>query len=156
MTQKSYRHRQLAQIHIARKALCLDEDVYRLALADLTGKSSCSDMDLADLGKVIKWFEGQGWKPKKKSRSHSPKSAHKKPGEKDQEDKIRALWIGMAKSGLIRDGSEQALGKWIQRMTSRYNNGLGYQSPKWVPSWLLGKLIEDLKQWQKRLEDQVQ
>ena len=152
MSNKTYRQRQLAKIHIGCKELGLDEETYRQGLKTLTGKTSCADMGSAELGAVLEWLKRLGWKPKQRSRRYSPKTRDKEPGQKDARDKLRALWIDMAKTGLLRDGSERALGNWVRRMTARYNDGIGYESTDWVPGWLVVKLIEDLKQWKKRLE----
>lgn len=47
----------LAQIHIGRKALGLDEDTYRDMLEAATGKRSCADMRLGDLVKICGQLE---------------------------------------------------------------------------------------------------
>ncbi len=58
----------------------------------------------------------------------------------------------MNNDGWLRDGSEQALNHWVVRMSKRYNHGKGIANVEWLPDWLASKLIEDLKQWQRRCE----
>ena len=140
----------MAQVHIARKALALDDDLYRASLQKATGKTSCADMGVMDLCRAVQWFKDHGWEQKNYGRKYSPKSP---AGQKSQRDKVRALWIGMAKQGLIRDGSERGLGSWVRRMTAKHNGGIGWQTLEFVPDRWLGPLIEDLKRWKQRLED---
>jgi phage gp16-like protein len=149
----SNRNSLMAQVHIARKELMLDDDTYRSSLNSATGKTSCADMGVMDLHKAVQWFKDHGWKPKNKGRKYSPKSAQRPSDEKTQREKIRALWIGMAKQGLIRDGSERGLGNWVRRMTAKHNGGIGWQALEFVPEGWLSPLIEDLKRWKMRLED---
>ncbi len=146
---KSPRQRITAQIHIARKDLGLDDDTYRALLTGATGKSSCADMDLQQLYKALARMKAAGWKPRSRQaqrRKVSPASRHKDYGKKTEADKIRALWISMHKAGYLTDGSEQALGRWCHRMTGKY-------SPDWLNGYEAAKVIEALKQWQKRKEE---
>jgi phage gp16-like protein len=58
----------LAQIHIARKFLKLDEDTYRAVLHRVTGVDSLRQMSTAQLDQVIREFKSKGWKPTSKLR----------------------------------------------------------------------------------------
>lgn len=67
------RKKVLAQIHIARKQLALDEDTYRQMLATVTGgKRSCSDCNVAELYQVLQHMKDRGFKarPKKRVAQH--------------------------------------------------------------------------------------
>lgn len=57
-TQQHYRRNNLAQIHILKKALGWDDDLYRDVLENLTGKRSTKDMSIKDRWKVINHMEG--------------------------------------------------------------------------------------------------
>jgi len=71
---KDHRKRVLAQIHIARKDLGLDEDTYRLAISTATGgKRSCSDCTGPELQKILQHMKARGFKPK------ASKAGRKKP-----------------------------------------------------------------------------
>ena len=59
----------LAQIHIARKELALDEDTYRQMIATVTGgKRSCSDCNVAELHKIVQHMKERGFKAKPRKR----------------------------------------------------------------------------------------
>ena len=128
------------RIHVAKKDLKLDDKTYRTMLRNATGKSSCSDMGISDLHKALQAFKDRGWKPRKKT---GPKSGK----QKTQGDKIRALWISMAKDGQIRDGSEAALRKWIRRETKGR-----FDAPQFCDPATASRLIEGLKKWRDRME----
>ena len=153
-----HKRKAMARIHIAKKDLAMDDAEYRAVLAGQTGKQSCGDMTLTELFQVEHYLrDTMGWKPsrqKKNSPRVSPQSAHKKRSEKNSIDKLRALWIDMAKDGLLRDGSENALEQWVIRMSARYNSGRGIQKIEWLAQRpdLCRSLIESLKQWRTRLE----
>lgn len=59
----------MAQIHIAKKDLSLDDESYRSILLRVTGKDSCSKMKTAELVDVIKEMKRLGFKPKSTERS---------------------------------------------------------------------------------------
>ena len=59
----------LAQIHIAKKELGLDDDTYRQMIATTTGgKRSCSDCSVAELHQVIQGLKNRGFKAKPRKR----------------------------------------------------------------------------------------
>jgi phage gp16-like protein len=63
----------LAQIHIARKELALDEDTYRQMIATVTGgKRSCSDCSVSELHKIVRHLKDRGFKarPRKRVAQH--------------------------------------------------------------------------------------
>lgn len=150
--QKDNRKSVLAQIHIAKKQLGLDDDTYRQMLANLTGKRSCSDMVLAELYQVIRHLENVGFKKhrgtaRRKRLQYSPKS------QGQIIDVMRAVWIEMHKAGIVRDGSELALTRWAKRASSRRNGGIGVDSLEWLErdTKLASQVLEDLKQWRNRV-----
>lgn len=59
----------LAQIHIAKKQLGLDEDTYRQMIATTTGgKRSCSDCSMSELHQVLQGLKNRGFKAKPRKR----------------------------------------------------------------------------------------
>lgn len=141
----------IATVHIARKALQMDEDTYRALLTRVTGKPSCAQMNTVELATVLNEFKRLGFEAHlKPGRKVSPRSRHKAREEKTEVDKIRALWIALHQAGATQDGSEAALSVWIKRQTAKHNDGLGYESVTWVPVNLLPGLIEQLKKWRGR------
>lgn len=63
----------MAKVHIAKKDLGFDDDVYRDVLWRVTGKRSCKGMSLAELEAVVKDMQASGFKVK------AAKSKGKKP-----------------------------------------------------------------------------
>jgi len=147
-------HQGAAQLNMDTK----DDDQnseYHAMLFMITKKRSCSQMKEWELENVIKHLVKMGaqFKKKKNGKRLSPESKNKLPHIKDQRDKIRAIWIDMAKKGLIQDGSETALNKWVEHMTARYNKGAGIESVEWLTDVLLAqRVLEALKKWQLRLQ----
>lgn len=90
------RKKVLAQIHIARKQLALDEDTYRQMLATVTGgKRSCSDCNVGELYQVLQHMKDRGFKarPKKRVAQH-PGTPHNL-GREPMLQKVEALLAEM-------------------------------------------------------------
>ena len=145
----------ITQIHIAKKQLGLDDDTYRKVLKNATGKTSCADMDISELGKALQAMKDRGFKPmrKKANKKYGPKSRTIKTPAGDEikaaspGDKIRALWIEMANDGIVQSSSEESLRKYIKRMSKGR-----YEAPQFCDSFTASRIIETLKQWRKRAE----
>ena len=133
-------------IHIAKQKLAMDEFSYRAMLERVTGKTSCKEMSVAELMKVEAEMEAKGFK-KTSRRNHSPsrKSA--------VAHKIRAIWIEMSKKGLVRDGSETALNKWVRGVVNpiltAQNKPLALNVGA-LNDQMAGLVLERLKKWQAR------
>ena len=69
------RKRQLAQIHIAKKELKLDDDTYRAVLMDVAGVTSSKDLTSKGRRDVLERFISKGWENKKQRRGKSPNTA---------------------------------------------------------------------------------
>ncbi|MCK8129919.1 regulatory protein GemA [Pseudoalteromonas sp. 2CM39R] len=140
-------------IHIAKGQLGLDDDTYRAALLGSAGKTSCSQMSLPELNKVLEHFKKAGFKAKAKRRL-SPKSSAKQLGEIN---KIRAIWISMHKQNIVRDGSETALDAYVNRMLNRAKEGVNVSyHTQFLTQQQAFKVLESLKQWQKRESNKEQ
>lgn len=110
-------------IHAGKRALGLDDDTYREMLVDVTGLDSCRKMTARDLKKVLFRLRQAGFVQTQKDPS-------------PQEKKIRALWITLAKAGVVKDQSRKAMYAYVRRMTQRTKN--------------LTPVIESLKAWCQR------
>lgn len=137
----------IAQIHIARNDLAMDEDTYRQMIATVTrGKArSCRDCSLGDLYSILARMQQLGWKNNR--RKYSPKAQGKIV------DVIRAVWINMHQDGIVGDGSEAALSAWVERQTSRMNGGQGVVAVEWLERdpKMAAQVLESLKKWYKRV-----
>ena len=132
-------------IHIAKGQLALDDDTYRSLLgAVVPGKSSCREMTIIELQSVIQALEAKGFKSKPQRRSQRRMSA-----PSDVSLKIRAIWKTMFNEGFIRDGSDIALDRFVQRQTRIRNGGAGVSSLEWLRD-AEANFLESLKQWHIR------
>ncbi len=105
----------IAKIHIAKNQLGMNDDEYRDLLERLTeGKRSCADCNETELDLIMQNMIKLGFKQQTKKKL-SPITRHKE--EKEQIDKIRALWIDMARRGVIGNRYEPALQKFCHRIT---------------------------------------
>lgn len=133
-------------IHIAKNQLALDDDTYRALLSSvIPGKTSCRDMTETELQQVIKALEAKGFKSKPKRPS---KRRMSKPS--DISKKIRVVWQMMFSDGFLRDGSDLALDRFVQRHTSQKNGGQGVSSLEWLRGDMELNFLESLKQWHIR------
>ncbi|WMO14345.1 gp16 family protein [Pseudoalteromonas piscicida] len=142
-------------IHVGKTSLGWDEDLYRQVLVELTKKESCKGMNVGELNKVLSHMKDKGFKVEAKKSGkgrNSPMTRDKEPEDKTPLDKLRQVWIEMAHAGLLRDGSEQALLKWSKGQAKRLNKGVAVERLEWLKPSMLHSLIEQLKQWRKRLE----
>jgi phage gp16-like protein len=115
---KPLRQRLLAKVHIAKKEMKLSDDDYAVIVESVSrpGKTSSAQLNLQQLEALIERFKELGWQSKKPKKL-SPKSRDKAEFEKNQKDKIRALWITAGQVGAIADNSESALQGFVKRMT---------------------------------------
>lgn len=154
------RRGELAKIHIAKKDLALDDEVYRQVIADIGGAKSGSSADLSSLGRarVLQHFVSKGWKPhRKKSASDQSPKRSTNSGEElasaNQVRMIRSIWIQMADAGVITNREESSLRTWVRSTTRRYHpQHAGYSAPEFLPGWVAQKVVEHIKSWARRCE----
>ncbi len=130
---------QLAKIHIAKKELQLTEEMYRDILHVNFGAKSSSNLNQFQADKLLDIFKAKGWKAK----SSSKKSGKSPRYDDAQHRKIVATWITLADAGVIRNRKDQALQKYVKRVT-------GVDNLKWCGVFECSALIESLKAMGKR------
>ncbi|MGE6160605.1 gp16 family protein [Aeromonas salmonicida] len=142
--------RLLTLVQVGRRELSLDEEDYRALLESVTGARSAKGLKAAQLEDVVKAMKGLGFKVKggTTSRRSPPSSAHVQAPEVR---KVRAIWITMYNDGFVRDGSDDALGSYIKRMTANSNGGAGINRAEWLTSAQAERVLEALKKWHIRL-----
>lgn len=144
-------------IKIGQNQLNMDDDSYRAMLKRLTNKTSATKLTVVELHKVIHELQQKGAKitffPKRgsKPQDYSPATGER-PVKSEITHKIRAVWIEMGNSGMLRDSSEQALNAYARKIfknrpTLLLNVGA-------LNSQEATQLLEMLKQWQKRVAKQ--
>ncbi|SHG65451.1 Mu-like prophage protein gp16 [Pantoea sesami] len=131
-------------IHVARRALKLDDDTYRAALQHVTGKMSCRELKVEELEKVLKYLEEKGFR---RTRNRSPV---RRQNEDDLKAKVRCIWQQMHKDGFIHDGSDTGLDAFVAKMTVKTNDGKGIASLSWCRGDNLLLVLESIKQWHLR------
>lgn len=144
----------ISKIHIAKNELNMDNDTYRAFLKTTVNKESCSDMSFSELHLVLEAMKKKGFKVKAKNSTTKTKSQKMSPPSLGRRiDKMRAIWITMAKDGHIDDGSETALSNWVQGEVRR-QGGIPVDSLEWLEAQhaVLNKVLEQLKRWQARAE----
>ena len=91
----------IAKIHVAKAQLNMEDDVYRQFLRETTGQSSCRDLDLLQLQRVIAKMERLGFKPTRKNIGTKP--LHK-TDVSAMMNKLTALLATSGKSWAYADG----------------------------------------------------
>lgn len=128
----------LAKIHIAKKALGLDDDTYRAILRRIGGVESSAQLDAAGRRALLAEFRSKGWKPK------PPRAAQTRTLASDPQSRlIRALWLTLHQAGKVRDPSERSLGHYVKRQT-------GVDRLDWLSVQQARTVIEALKGWAAR------
>jgi phage gp16-like protein len=126
----------IAAIHVAKKQLGLDDDTYRSALRQVTGKASAADMSEGERQKVLERFRQQGFK--------AASTGARKPLEGKFAPKLQALWIAGWNLGLVRDRDDRALLAFVKRQT-------GIDHVRFLRHGQdAAKAIEGLKGWLER------
>lgn len=138
-TADSLRRAELAQIHIARAQLGLDDDTYRAVLREVCGVASSKDLSWQGRKKLLDHFKSRGWVNQSPRRARHPH----KPVAPLQPGLIRVLWSALADAGRVRTNTDEALGAWLK------NRGLP-ERPEWLDAAQLNKSIEALKKWLAR------
>jgi phage gp16-like protein len=128
--------RLLAELHILRKRIGLDDDTYRAKLANITGKASAKEMTEAERQTVLSVFRNEGFT--------APGAKPSKVLLGKYAKKLQALWIAAYNLGLVRDRRDTALLAFVKRQTGiDHTRFLHYADDA-------AKAIEALKGWLRR------
>ncbi|MFA5718567.1 MAG: regulatory protein GemA [Desulfobulbaceae bacterium] len=132
-------HAEYAKINIACKELGIDK--YAL-LADRYKLESSKQLSRRQVFDLLEHLRAMGFRARRKKTS-SPRY------DDAQMRKVVALWITLHKAGAVRSGADQALQKYVKRMT-------GADNLKWCGPRELSKLIEGLKSWCQRVGVEIE
>lgn len=128
--------RSIAAMHVAKKELGLDDETYRAALVQVTGKASSAAMSEAERQKVLEHFRQRGFK--------LGSTGRRRPLEGRFAAKLQALWIAGWNLGLVRDRDDRALLAFVRRQT-------GIDHVRFLRHGAdAAKAIEALKSWLER------
>lgn len=128
------RAREIAKIHVAKKALGLCDESYREILFQEAGCRSAKDLDEAGRRRVLDRFRGLGFQEL---------GGRRKNAANPQHSKIRYLWRDLHRAGAIENNSDKALDSYVRRMT-------GASSLRFLTSDQSWRLIEAMKRWLAR------
>lgn len=137
------RRKSLAQIHIAKKDLAMDEESYRSVILQVTKdkKNSAASLTASELIALVAKFKELGWSPK------PPKASKKTAAAQDFRSKriwlINKLWGELGTAGALTDPSTDALDNFCKKRM------LG-DKLEWASSQELNTIVDALKGWQKR------
>lgn len=132
------RNAEIAQIHIAKAQLGLDDETYRAVLWTVARVRSSKDLDWTGRKALLEHFKAKGWKPAapKKAKAAKPVSA-------GQDGLVRALWSELHAADKVRDPSDAALGSWLKR-------NHWPERAEWLDHKQITQAIEALKKWLAR------
>jgi len=143
------RARLIRLIHVGRREIGMDEESYRLMLANmpaLGGRTSSADVGIKGLELILDQLKARGFKPRAKAPKSKPKllTSHDRPLADDAQSKmIRGLWLELHEMGEVRDSSEKALAAYVLRIAK-------IQALQWLDIEGASKVIETLKKWRSR------
>ncbi|HHE3720900.1 regulatory protein GemA [Pasteurella multocida] len=149
MDKKETRRKWLIKlIHIAQSKLGMDKETYRTFLVNIVDKSSCSDMTISELEKVLENMKSRGFNTK-------TNTTKRRIGTSQQytlsniTKKIRAKWLEMYSQGIIRNSSEDALNAYVAKI-AKNKDDQPIQFVSWLDNEQATKVLERLKKWQQR------
>lgn len=128
----------MAQIHIAKNQLGMEEENYRATLQRITGKDSCSEMKTSELVDVVQEMKRLGFKPKSTERSQ--KKHGKKPSvTQSKEALISKIEAIIADLNLSWD--------YVHEMANRM---FAIERVQWLDEQKLYKLTQALAVYQRK------
>lgn len=127
--------KQIALIHVAKKRLGLDDDMYRAILYKLGGVMSAKDLNAAGFEAVMEYFTACGFRSDWTHRTFGRRPGMASPA---QVDLIKSLW-----SEYTGRDDEAALNKWLER-------SFHVSALRFLPASMAQKAITGLKRMKSR------
>jgi phage gp16-like protein len=117
----------LAKIHIAKKALGLDDVTYRGILWDRYHRESAAELSNHQAADLIELFHEKGWRP----------------ASFRQRGLIYALWHQLESGGAVHHPGASALAAFVEHATGKHDL-------RQLTVREAGRVIEMLKKWRER------
>ena len=133
----------IAAIHTLKGKLGLSDDDYRALLVNLTGKNSSKALGVQEQARVRDHMQHLGERLGVLVPTRQRPFAQTRAAASPRERKVWAIWLDMARRGLVHNKSAHALDAFVQRQT-------GVSALRWCNAAQLDAVIEALKLWQKR------
>ena len=138
------RQRLIRLIHVGKRELGLDDDVYRALLMGSVQKDSTSAMSVPELERVLERMKRSGFKVRVKSARPPAQSRPGRPlAQYPEARKVRALWLFLHQLGAVKNPSEEALAAYVKRIAK-------VDALQWTNGDQTEALIETLKKWAMR------
>ncbi len=134
--------KQIALLHLAKKHLALDDDIYRAVLARYGNRESAADLDARGFASVMKYFTALGFRSTWTQRTFGNRAGMATP---PQIDLIRSLWRQFANS---EDPNDAGLNGWLHK-----HHHIG--ALRFVDTAKASKVIFALKAMVDRKQDQI-
>jgi phage gp16-like protein len=140
------RRAELGAIHIAKKQLRLDDDLYRAVIERVSGQFRATPVNSSALltprerAALIEEMRRLGFRRVERPQRRDDVPAA--PGE-GQLGKILALWAELGATGTLHDPSMKGLRAFCKKM-------VGIEAPGWLTAAQSNKVIEALKAWLAR------
>lgn len=133
-----HRRRELAQIHIAKKDLGMDEDAYRAIIKAISNGAteSAGDLDFAGRKKLLDHLKSCGFKVK-------PKEAKRLFPDTPTWNKVWSLWQTLADQGKVNDRRAGALLAFCKHKSK-------VDKVAWMKPTHVAEITEALKSWAGR------
>jgi Protein of unknown function (DUF1018) len=130
-----HRRRELAQIHIAKKDLAMEEDAYRAVIRTVSNNAtdSAGKLDWRGRKRLLDHLKSCGFTGK--TNQIFPKTA--------MWNKVWALWQQLADAGKVNERNAKALLKFCQHHTK-------VERVQWMDEQMQSGIIEALKSWLNR------
>lgn len=138
------RQRLIRLIHVGKRELGLDDDVYRALLMGSVQKDSTSAMSVPELERVLERMKRSGFKVRVKSARPPAQSRPGRPlAQYPEARKVHALWLFLHQLGAVKNPSEEALAAYVKRIAK-------VDALQWTNGNQTEALIETLKKWAMR------
>ena len=136
------RRAMIAKIHVAAKALGLDDGTYRGLLSRVTGQDSCSGCTDRQLVLVLDAMRLAGWEG-------PPEGTGKRRSGKSWVRKVWAIWGDL--KPLIGATDDVPLRTFVARQTHTPKNPAGISDPEFLSPAEATKVIHGLEGWLDRV-----
>lgn len=131
-----------AKLQIAKKQLGIDDDAYRVFLTrhgarEKDGRISATTMSPSQLDAALHEMQVKGFRPRPKG------GAQVTDWRAARVAKLRAMWIALAETGVVRDRSDVGLSRFCARITK-------VARLEWLNSRQLSDCVTALRTWAGR------
>ncbi|MFD1805576.1 gp16 family protein [Pasteurella oralis] len=137
-------------VKIGQKQLAMQDEDYRAMLKRLTNKKSATLCSVPELHRVIYELQRKGAKIYTSAYLQNTR-LNQTRAKSTISLKIYAIWHTMYQQGFLRDGSIQALNRYVHRILNKKSYPLWFMTVYALDNAHASHLLESLKNWHKRV-----